>query len=93
MDDLDPGILKRGQPLLRVVTGRVYDLHAAIDDGADIARVVRGSARGQEGQVKPKGLSVMALQRAISAARAAGVGCAADDSSANPTKCMPPWTL
>src|SRR3984885_1142705 len=65
-----------------------------------------GLMLGRKVRLTPKGLSVSARQRSISARSAAGVGCVkpvkiprapafdtAAASSARPTHCIPPWTI
>ena len=42
VDDLNPGFLEHRQPFLRVIAGCFDNLHAAIDDRLDVARVIGG---------------------------------------------------
>ncbi|MNF95683.1 hypothetical protein D3C84_784480 [compost metagenome] len=51
VNHLDAVFLESGHPLLRVVTSRLDDADTALDDGSDVARIVRGRDGRQEGQV------------------------------------------
>ena len=51
VDHLHPRLLQAGKPLLRVVAGGLDDLHAPVDDGLHVARIVRRGEGWQEGQV------------------------------------------
>jgi hypothetical protein len=51
VNDLDAMLLERGQILLGIVAGRLDDLHAAFDDRADVAWIIRWCDRRQERQV------------------------------------------
>ncbi len=51
VNHLDAVFLEDRQPFLRVVAGGFHRLDATLDDGLDIAGVVRLLDRGQEGQV------------------------------------------
>ena len=56
VDDLDARRVQVRHHLLWIAPGRLDDLYAALDDGANVARVVRGIDRGQESEVHADGL-------------------------------------
>ena len=56
VNDLDAGFVQRGQVFLRVVSGSLHRLDAAVDDGLDVARVIGRADGGQKGEVHAKGL-------------------------------------
>jgi hypothetical protein len=51
VDDLDAGFLERGKPLLRIVSRRLDDLDAAVDDRPDIAGIVGRRDGRQESKI------------------------------------------
>ena len=51
VNHLDAGLMQRRQPFLRVVAGRLHHLHATVDDGLDVARIVWRGKHWQKGEV------------------------------------------
>ena len=56
MNDFDTRFLEVGKVGLRVTTRSLNNLHAAFNNGFDVARVIRGTQRGKKGEVYTKGL-------------------------------------